>query len=139
MGPRIRTAVGLTLGSLSFVYLIFVLNLVQLTSVLLYPVSRGAFRRVNRWCARSIWGFWVLLSERINKTEIRFTGDAWLQGENALVLANHQTMADVPLLLSFAWRCRRLGHLKWFAKEALKYVPGPGWGMRFLDCIFVKR
>jgi 1-acyl-sn-glycerol-3-phosphate acyltransferase len=21
----------------------------------------------------------------------------------------------------------------------MKYVPGPGWGMRFLDCIFVKR
>ena len=32
-----------------------------------------------------------------------------------------------------------IANLKWFVKDVLKYVPGIGWGMLFLDCIFVKR
>ena len=34
---------------------------------------------------------------------------------------------------------QRLGDLKWFVKHAIKYVPGIGWGMVFLDCLFVRR
>ena len=32
-----------------------------------------------------------------------------------------------------------LNNLKWYVKDAIKYVPGPGWGMKFLNCIFLKR
>lgn len=32
-----------------------------------------------------------------------------------------------------------LGDMKWMVKDIIKYVPGVGWGMLFLDCIFVKR
>lgn len=126
-------------GFLSFLYLILVLNLVQLGSVLLLPFSRRLVRSINRWCARSIWGLWVIMAERQNRIDVRFTGDAVPPRENALVLPNHQSMSDVLLLLCFAWRARRLGHLKFFVKDVVKYVPGPGWGMVFLDCIFVKR
>jgi 1-acyl-sn-glycerol-3-phosphate acyltransferase len=126
-------------GTLSFLYLIVVLNAVQLSSFLLLPISRRLVRRINRWCARSIWGLWVLMAERQNQMEIRFTGDEIRPRENALVLPNHQSMTDVLLLLCFGWRARRLGDLKWFVKDPVKYVPGPGVGMWFLDCIFVKR
>lgn len=131
--------IGLMSGALSFVYLIFVLNPIQMLSVLLYPFSRKAFREVNRWCARSIWGLWVIMAEIQNRIQLRFYGDAVPPRENALLLPNHQSMADVMVLLCFGWRCGRLGDMKWFVKEAIKHVPGPGWGMRFLDCIFVKR
>jgi len=33
----------------------------------------------------------------------------------------------------------RLGDLKWIAKSIIKYVPGVGWGLLFLDTIFVDR
>ena len=29
--------------------------------------------------------------------------------------------------------------MKWFVKDIIKYFPGPGWGMKFLDCVFLKR
>ena len=126
-------------GGVSFAYLIFVLNPIQVLSALIYPLSPRICRRVNRWCARSIWGLWVLLAEVQNGTKVRFTGDHIPPRENALLISNHQTMADIMTLLCFAWRCGRLGDVKWFVKDALKFVPGVGWGMSLLDCIFVKR
>lgn len=126
-------------GGLTFAWLILVLHPVQLASLVLRPFSRPAFRRVNRWCARSIWGAWVLLSERLNGIAIAWTGDPPPRRENAIVVANHQAMTDIMVLLCVAWRCRRLGHMKFFAKKVVKYVPGPGWGMQFLDCVFVDR
>ena len=59
--------------------------------------------------------------------------------ENALVIVNHQTMTDVQVLFLLARKAGRLGDLKWFVKDSLKYAPGFGWGMTFLDCLFVKR
>lgn len=126
-------------GGLTFGWLILVIHPIQLASLVLRPFSRPAFRRVNRWCARSVWGAWVLLSERLNGIAVVLTGDPPPQRENAIVIANHQSMADIMVLLCVAWRCRRLGHMKFFAKKVVKYVPGPGWGMLFLDCVFVDR
>lgn len=138
-GRRVLKVLRLLSGALSFLYLIIVLNGVQLLSLLVLPFSRRVARRMNRWCARSIWGLWVLMAERQNKIDVRVTGDEVPIRENALLLPNHQSMTDVLLALCFAWRARRLGDLKWFVKDVVKYVPGPGFGMWFLDCIFVKR
>lgn len=130
---------GVTTGALSFLYLIFVLNSIQAASILIYPFSKPLCRAVNRWCARSIWGLWVLMGEAQNKIEVRFTGDRVPLRENCFVLPNHQTMADVMVVLCLGWRCGRIGDTKWFVKDVIKYFPGFGWGMKFLDCIFVKR
>jgi 1-acyl-sn-glycerol-3-phosphate acyltransferase len=59
--------------------------------------------------------------------------------ENAIVISNHQQMPDITFLMDFARRKDRLGDLKWIVKDIIKYVPGVGWGMLFLDCVFVKR
>ncbi len=130
---------GLTAGALSFAYLIFILNPIQMASALVYPFSRRACRSINRWCARSIWGIWVLMAEQMNGIELRFTGEKVPPRENALLIPNHQTMTDVMVLLCFAWRCGRLGDMKYFVKDVVKWVPGVGWGMKFLDCVYVKR
>ena len=139
MRQALKWAWGVLTGVLSFGYLIFVLNTIQMLSLLIYPFSRQAFREVNRWCARSIWGLWVIMAEVQNGTDMRFTGEPLTPRENMLVLPNHQSMADVLALLCFAWRCGRVGDMKWFVKDAIKHFPGFGWGMRFLDCVFVKR
>ena len=139
MGKRLKGAAGLGTGFLSFIYLIFVLNPIQMVSAVVYPFSASLCRRMNRWCAQSIWGIWVIMAEVQNGIRIRFTGDNIPKKENAIIIANHQSMADIMVLLCFAWRCGRLGDMKWFVKDMLKYVPGVGWGMKFLDCVFVKR
>ena len=56
-----------------------------------------------------------------------------------IVLSNHQDMPDITFLMAFARSKGRLGDLKFFVKQPIKYVPGVGWGMVFLDCLFVKR
>ena len=69
-----------------------------------------------------------------------FTGDDIPRpGENAIVFANHQQMPDILVVMMLAYRKKRLGDMKWFVKNPIKWVPGVGWGMQFLDCIFVKR
>lgn len=135
----LRSIAGLAVGAMSFAYLILVVNPLQMLSVVLYPFSPPAFRAFNRSCASSVWGIWVWMAYVQNKITVRITGDALPKQENALLICNHQTIADVMVLMCLGSRCGRLPDMKWFVKDIIKYVPGPGWGMRFLDCIFVKR
>ena len=115
------------------------INVGQMASVLVWPVSPRVFRSINRAFADWWWGRCVVLSRRVQGTRLEVTGDALPAREDALIILNHQSMADVPLLMSLASDHGRLGDLKWFVKDPLKWVPGIGWGMVFLDCIFVKR
>lgn len=136
-------ALGRTLrGALVALYLfgsLLLINLLQTASLVLRPFSRRAFRRVNRGFADLFWSWcaWTTLS--LHRTRVVLSGDELPRGENALVIVNHQTMTDVQVLFLLARRAGRLGDLKWFVKDSLKYAPGFGWGMTFLDCLFVKR
>jgi len=114
-------------------------NLGQTASLAVRPFSRRAFRRLNRELADAWWGQCVTLSRWLNNARIIVTGDPVPMRENAVVLANHQQMPDITFLMMFARSRDRLGDMKWFVKEQLKYVPGVGWGMVFLDCLFVRR
>jgi len=135
----LKTLMSLITIGISFFCLIFIVNPLQMLSVLVYPLSQNACRAINRGFARTIWGSWAVITEVQNKTKMRLTGDPVPWRENALVIPNHQSAVDIVILLSLAWRCGRLGDMKWFVKNPIKYVPGVGWGMQFLDCIFVKR
>jgi len=114
-------------------------NVIQTSSLAIRPVSRQAFRKVNRWAADSWWGLCVTSSELLYGVKLVLTGDEVPKRENAIIVANHQDMADIPFLMAYARSKERLGDLKWFVKKPIKYVPGIGWGMVFLDCLFVER
>jgi len=114
-------------------------NLLQLSSLVLRPFSRHAFRRVNRWCADTWWGWCVIWAERLYGLRVITTGDVVPMRENALLVSNHQQMPDITALMSFARTKERLGDLKFFVKKQLKWVPGMGWGMQFLDCLYIDR
>jgi 1-acyl-sn-glycerol-3-phosphate acyltransferase len=114
-------------------------NLAQTASVGLIPFSRKGFRRFNRWAANTWWGWCVSLAKIFHGTRVKMTGDQVPANENAIVIANHQQMPDITYLMFFAKEKHSLGDLKWMVKDVIKYVPGVGWGMVFLDCIFVKR
>jgi len=115
------------------------INLLQTLSLVALPFSRKAFRAVNRWYADTWWGLCVTTADRLYKVQVIFTGDDVPKRENALVAANHQQMPDIPAIMKFARTKDRLGDLKFFVKKQLKWVPGMGWGMQFLDCVFIDR
>jgi 1-acyl-sn-glycerol-3-phosphate acyltransferase len=114
-------------------------NLLQLLSLVLLPFSSRAFRAVNRWCADTWWGWCVSAAERWNGTRFLFTGDDVPMRENALLASNHQQMPDITAMMKFCKTKDRLGDMKYFVKKQLKWVPGMGWGMQFLDCLFIDR
>ncbi|MCZ7650426.1 MAG: lysophospholipid acyltransferase family protein [Thermoanaerobaculia bacterium] len=138
--PRrlVATVRGAVIAAALFSSLLL-LNVLQTASLLVRPFSRASFRRLNRWAADTFWGACAKVTLAVHRTRVVFSGDAELPRENAVLIANHQSMTDVQVLFLLARRERRLGDLKWFVKHSLKHWPGIGWGMRFLDCLFVKR
>lgn len=118
---------------------LIVLNLAQTLSLLIKPFWPRGFRRFNRWCANTWWGGCVVFSHRFNGQEIVFTGEELPTDENAIVVSNHQQMPDITTIMALARRRGRLGDLKFFVKHALKWIPGVGWGMQFINCPFLKR
>lgn len=138
--PRLRKLLLALLAIPPLLGYLLLLNVLQvLSAVLLAPVWGSGFRAVNRLCARSWFNCLSFTLERVLGVEFRVTGDSLPPRENAFVIANHQSGCDIPALVVLATRCRRAGDLKWFVKDPIKWVPGIGWGMQFLDCIFVKR
>jgi 1-acyl-sn-glycerol-3-phosphate acyltransferase len=133
---------GIIRGTLSGSFLIttlVALNLFQTASLLLLPFSPVAFRKFNRWAAGTWWGLCDTGAEKLYGIKIVISGDIVPEKENAFVVCNHQQMPDINVLFGLVRSKKRLGDLKWFVKDVIKYVPGVGWGMLFLDCIFVKR
>jgi len=111
----------------------------QMASTALLPVSHDAFRKYNRWVADTWWGWCVTLGKSIYDIKVIYTGDDIPPQENAIVFSNHQQMTDTTFLMFLGKDKGRLGDMKWFAKHVIKWVPAVGWGMQFIDCIFVKR
>jgi 1-acyl-sn-glycerol-3-phosphate acyltransferase len=118
---------------------IMLCNVVQVLSLVFAPVSPWLTKQINRGVCFFWFGFLAFTLRVILRIEIRVSGDSLSRGENIFLVANHQAMADIPVIVSIAARYLRHQDLKWFVKDPLKWVPGIGWGMKFLDCIFVKR
>lgn len=130
------------LGAAALIFLtllLLVANCVQIASILLLPVSRKAVRAINRFVADTWWSLCVLTGKALHGLELKVTGDNVPEKENAILVCNHQQMADIYVIMFFARTKGRLGDLKWFVKDIIKYIPGIGWGMYFLDCVYVKR
>ncbi len=115
------------------------LNLLQFPSLLIRPFSKDLYRRYNRFIAYMVWGWWAWGIQRLIGLQVIITGDSVPNQENAIVIANHQGMADIIIMLILAAEKRCLGWVTWMAKAILRLVPGLGWGMAFLDTIFLKR
>ncbi len=138
-GPRILRLFRAVPAATFLFVLLLGCNLAQTLSLVLLIFSRKTFRRFNRETANFWWGTCVIFSKWIYGIRLEMTGDDVPMLENALVLANHQEMPDITFLMILARTKGRLGDLKWFVKDQFKWVPGVGWGMVFLECLFVKR
>lgn len=125
---------------LIFVPLLFV-NLLQAAVFVVAPLFPAFGDRASYFFADSYWSFVVWVMEKVQKIalDISYEPGPFPKGEKVVMTANHQSHVDSILLLAFAKRHGALGALKFFVKDELKYVPGPGWGMYFLGCVFLKR
>ncbi|MFO0726327.1 MAG: lysophospholipid acyltransferase family protein [Myxococcota bacterium] len=135
-------ASGTVRGVLVTLFLALVLafgNLLQLLTLPLLPLSRTLFLRANGAIVQGLMSKLGGLAERLHRLRVVLSGAQLPPSENALVLVNHQCAIDINCVFSFAYRHGRLGDLRWFAKAALRNMPGIGWGLRFLDTIFVTR
>lgn len=114
-------------------------NAAQMLSLLVQPFSPKAFRACNRRIVGAWWSFLVWTIERVHGVRLIVTGDPLPRGERAIVVANHQEMTDILALLCLSRRSGAIGDMKWFVKDIIKYAPMIGWGMLFIDCVFLKR
>lgn len=127
------------LASIFLVVTILLGNLIQLPTLLVRPFSSRAFREVNCFLVAAWWTLFIRVFEWAGRVQPILSGHLGFNPENALLIANHQSMADIPGILIFAERSHRLDVVKWYVKEPLKHLPGVGWGLQFMDCLFVKR
>ena len=118
---------------------LMVVNATQTASLAIKPLAPRAFRRYNRLMANTWWGFCVKSVEMAYGTRVELSGDTVPLKENVVLVANHQQMADITHLMFLALSKQRLGDMKWFAKDEIKYVPFLGWAMVLIDSVFVKR
>ena len=118
---------------------LLVVNLFQFISLLWKFQSSVLFRRYNSFWAHTYWSYVSWMAQNFGGLTLKICGDQLPPHENAIVLANHQSSVDTILQLMVGWRYGRLGDVKFFIKDIIKWIPGPGWGMVFLECIFIKR
>ena len=128
-----------TIFFLIFTPLIIINAFQVLSFIFLYPFSGNLFRKFNVILAGMWWGGCEWFVRKVARVDVVVKGDDLPLEENVILISNHQGWGDIPILFKLAKRAKRIGNMKWFVKDILKYLPGLGWGMVFLDCLFVKR
>lgn len=115
------------------------LNVFQMATLPVRLFSVTTFRKLlfvyAKYCA-GICHWWMMSVYKFNP---KFNFDKLPDGENALVIANHQAFADIIAIMQLSVILGRPGDLKYFVKDSLKWLPGPGWSLWFYDSIFLKR
>ena len=93
-----------------------IINLFEMLSILIYPISLTAYRWINIYLVSAHWPILVLLIEKWARVEIKLYGDTVPVGETALGLLNHRS--DVDWIIGFAFCGRKclLGGLKVIVK-----------------------
>lgn len=134
-----RAAVGALLVALNTLVHVPPLLLIALLKALL-PVRaiRQGTNRLLMSIAESWIGVNTFLLRRLTHTRIAVEDHATLRGDgHYLVLANHQSWVDIPILQSIF--NRRIPLLRFFLKSQLFWVPLLGLAWWALDFPFMKR
>ncbi|KAL7092839.1 hypothetical protein ACP275_11G007100 [Erythranthe tilingii] len=135
--------VVLPLGVLFFVSGL-VVNLIQAVCyVLIRPVSKNTYRRINRQVAELLWLELVWLIDWWAGVKIELYADSEtfkLMGkEHALVICNHKSDIDWLVGWVLAQRSGCLGSTLAVMKKSSKLLPVIGWSMCFSEYLFLER
>ncbi|KAA0056311.1 1-acyl-sn-glycerol-3-phosphate acyltransferase 2-like isoform X1 [Cucumis melo var. makuwa] len=121
-----------------------IVNIIQaFIFVLVRPISKCLFRRINKVVAELLWLelIWLIDWWAEAKVEV-FTDQATFQlmgKEHALVLCNHRSDIDWLVGWVLAQRAGCLGSALAIMKKEAKFLPVIGWSMWFSDYIFLER
>lgn len=121
-----------------------IVNVIQaLVFVLVRPISKCLYRRINKVVADLLWLelIWLIDWWAGAKVEV-YTDQATFQlmgKEHALVLCNHRTDIDWLVGWVLAQRAGCLGSTLAIMKKEAKFLPVIGWSMWFSDYIFLER
>ncbi|XP_014497075.1 1-acyl-sn-glycerol-3-phosphate acyltransferase 3 [Vigna radiata var. radiata] len=137
------TIVILPLGIL-FILSGLIVNMIQaIFFLLLRPISKNCYRRVNKLLTESLWLelIWLIDWWAGIKIELHTDSETFqLMGkENALVICNHRSDIDWLIGWVLAQRCGCLGSTVAIMKKEVKYLPVLGWSMWFAEYIFLER
>uniref|UniRef100_G3X1U4 Phospholipid/glycerol acyltransferase domain-containing protein n=1 Tax=Sarcophilus harrisii TaxID=9305 RepID=G3X1U4_SARHA len=137
------SAVVLSVFGLVFICSGLVVNVLQLASLVFWPLSRKFYRKVNSFLGYSLYCHLITLltwwsgSECTLFTERDSLGK--LGKETAIIIFNHTFEIDLLCLWTLCDRYGILGTLKAMAKKELLWVPVIGWTPYFLESVFCER
>jgi len=103
------------------------------------PFSRQRYFDGVQWVAHGCWTWLVWAYEEWGGIEYHWYGDDLPVRENSVVIANHKFFLDWTTVFALACRKGRVGGLKVFAKDFVKWVPGFGWGVYLAGSVMLKR
>ena len=64
--------------------MLFFFNGLQILSIVLWPISRNGFRKLNSWLAGTWWGLTDLWGEKWWGIKVHISGDSLPEKENAM-------------------------------------------------------
>ncbi|CAN6577070.1 unnamed protein product [Malus baccata var. baccata] len=136
-------AVIVPLGLLFFVSGL-VVNLIQaICFILIRPLSKNTYRKINRVVAELLWLELVWLIDWWAGVKIQVYTDPEtfrLMGkEHALVICNHRSDIDWLVGWVLAQRSGCLGSTLAVMKKSSKFLPVIGWSMWFSEYLFLER
>ncbi|GMJ14820.1 lysophosphatidyl acyltransferase 2 [Hibiscus trionum] len=136
-------AVIVPLGLLFFISGLAV-NLIQAVCfVLVRPLSKNTYRKINRVLAELLWLQLVWLVDWWAGVKIKVFADSEsfnLMGkEHALVICNHKSDIDWLVGWVLAQRSGCLGSSLAVMKKSSKFLPVIGWSMWFSEYLFLER
>ncbi|XP_021894090.1 1-acyl-sn-glycerol-3-phosphate acyltransferase 3-like [Carica papaya] len=121
-----------------------IVNVIQAVFfVLVRPVSKNLYRKINKVVAELLWLELIWLFDWWAGIKIDVFADAetfQLMGkEHALVICNHRSDIDWLVGWVIAQRAGCLGTALAIMKKEAKYLPIIGWSMWFSDYVFLER
>ncbi|KAJ8528861.1 hypothetical protein K7X08_030505 [Anisodus acutangulus] len=121
-----------------------VINLIQASCfVVVRPISKSTYRRINRIFAELLWLELVWIVDWWAAVKIKVYADPEtfnLMGkEHALVIANHRSDIDWLVGWILAQRSGCLGSSLAVMKKSSKLLPVIGWSMWFSEYLFLER
>ncbi|KAL6987101.1 1-acyl-sn-glycerol-3-phosphate acyltransferase 2 [Sarracenia purpurea var. burkii] len=139
----IAAAVIVPLGVLFFLSGL-VVNIIQaICFVLVWPLSKNAYRRINRVVAELLWLELVWLLDWWAGVKIKLFTDSesfrFMGKEHALVICNHKSDIDWLVGWILAQRSGCLGSTLAVMKKSSKFLPVIGWSMWFTEYLFLER
>lgn len=139
----IAAVVIVPLGFLFFVSGL-IINLFQaIFFVLVRPISKNTYRRINRVLAELLWLELVWIFDWWAGVKVHlFTDSETLQlmgKEHALVISNHRSDIDWLVGWVLAQRSGCLGSTLAVMKKSAKLLPVIGWSMWFSEYLFLER